>query len=88
MTLIEALQNTLHRLHYSPRTEEAYVHWTREFVRFHHRRRHPREQGGPEVTTFLEDFAVRRHASASAQNQALRALVPLSHRVLEITMPA
>ncbi len=57
MTLIEALQNTLRRLHYSPRTEEAYVYWTREFVRFHHRR-HPRELGAPEVTAFLNDLAV------------------------------
>ncbi len=47
MTLIEALKATLRRLHYSPRTEEAYVHWTREFLRFH--RRHPREMGAPEI---------------------------------------
>ena len=40
MTLIEAVRTTMRRLHYSPRTEEAYVHWTREFVRFHGRRGH------------------------------------------------
>ena len=74
MTLIEALQTTLRRLHYSPRTEEAYVHWTREFVRFHDRR-HPRDLGPPEITAFLNDLAVRRRTSASTQNQALCALV-------------
>jgi integron integrase len=87
MTLIEALQNTLRRLHYSPRTEEAYVHWTREFIRFH-QRRHPRELGAPEITAFLNDLAVRRRTAASTQNQALCALVFLYRKVLELEVPA
>jgi len=87
MTLVEALQNTLRRLHYSPRTEEAYVYWTREFVRFHDRR-HPRDLGAPELTAFLNDLAVRRRSSASTQNQALCALVFLYRRVLELDLPA
>ncbi len=87
MTLVEALQTTLRRLHYSPRTEEAYVRWSREFVRFHGRR-HPREMGAAEVTAFLNDLAVRRRTSASTQNQAPCALVFLYRKVLEIEMPA
>ena len=87
MTLIEVLQTTLRRLHYSPRTEEAYVSWTREFVRFH-RGRHPREMGAVEVTAFLNDLAVRRHVAASTQNQALCALLFLYRKVLEIEAPA
>ncbi len=86
MTLIEALRNTLRRLHYSPRTEEAYVHWTREFLRFH--RRHPRELGSAEVTDFLNDLAVRRRVAAATQNQALCALVFLYRKVLELEAPA
>ncbi len=86
MTLIEALRATLRRLHYSPRTEEAYVHWTREYVRFH-RMRHPREMGAPELTAFLNDLAVRRRTSASTQNQALCALVFLYRKVLELDVP-
>ena len=86
MTLIEVLQTTLRRLHYSPRTEEAYVSWTREFVRFHHGR-HPRELGAAEVTAFLNDLAVRRHVAASTQNQALCALLFLYRKVLEIETP-
>ncbi len=85
MTLIEALQNTLRGLHYSPRAEETYVHWTREFVCFHHR--HPRELGAPEVTAFHENLAVRRHTSASTQTQSLCALVFLYRRVLAFEMP-
>lgn len=83
MTLIEAVCNTIRRLHYSPRTEEAYIHWIREFIRFHHRR-HPREMGAPEVTTFLNHLAVDRRTSASTQNQALCAIVFLYRRVLEM----
>ncbi len=59
MTLFEAVSITLRRLHYSPRTEESYLRWVREFVRFHHRR-HPRETGFPEVNSFLNGLAVRR----------------------------
>jgi hypothetical protein len=87
MTLTEAVSNTIRRLHYSPRTEEAYLHWVREFVHFH-RRRHPREMGAAEVTAFLNDLAVHRRASASTQNQALCALVFLYRKVLELEMPA
>lgn len=87
MTLLEAVSATIRRLHYSPRTEEAYLYWVREFVRFHGRR-HPREMGAVEITTFLNDLAVRRHTAASTQNQALCALVFLYRRVLEVEMPA
>jgi len=87
MTLFEAVSVTIRRLHYSPRTEEAYLGWVREFVHFHGRR-HPREMGGAEITAFLNDLAVRRRVSASTQNQALCALVLLYRRVLEIEMPA
>lgn len=87
MTLFEAVTLSLRRLHYSPRTEEAYLRWIREFVRFHNRR-HPREMGAPEITAFLNHLAVNRHTSASTQNQALCALVFLYRKVLELEMPA
>jgi len=35
MTLIEAVQSTIRRLRYSPRTEETYLHWIRAYIRFH-----------------------------------------------------
>lgn len=86
MTLIEAVRATVRRLHYSPRTEEAYVHWIRQFIRFH-RGRHPRQMGTEEVTAFLNDLAVTRRTAASTQNQALCALLFLYKRVLELEMP-
>lgn len=87
MTLFEAVTATIRRLHYSPRTEEAYLRWVREFIRFHNRR-HPREMGAAELTAFLNELAVRRRSSASTQNQCLCALVFLYCKVLEIEMPA
>jgi len=87
MTLFEAVSTTLRRLHYSPRTEEAYLAWVRAFVRFHNRR-HPRDLGAAEITAFLNDLAVRQRTSASTQNQALCALVFLYRKVLALDMPA
>jgi site-specific recombinase XerD len=59
--------------HYSPRTEEAYVHWIRRYIVFHGKR-HPRELGDAEVTAFLSSLA-QRGVSASTQNQALSAVL-------------
>lgn len=67
--------------HYSIRTEQAYVAWTRRFILFHDKR-HPETMGEAEVTAFLTDLAVRRNVAASTQNQALNALVFLYRHVL------
>src|SRR5262245_55298224 len=85
MTLIEALREVIRRLHYSSRTEEAYVYWTRQFILFHGRK-HPREMGAPEVVAFLNSLASSRH-SASSQNQAACALLFLYRYVLEMDLP-
>ena len=62
MTLLEAAQTTLRRLHDSRRTEEAYLYWIREFIRFHHKQ-HPRTMGAREITAFLNDLATQRRVS-------------------------
>ncbi|WP_308789586.1 phage integrase N-terminal SAM-like domain-containing protein [Polyangium mundeleinium] len=86
MTRLEAAQATLRRLHDSRRTEEAYLYWIREFIRFHHKQ-HPRTMGAREITAFLNDLATQRRVSASTQNQALCAIVFLYKRVLDMAMP-
>jgi integron integrase len=85
MTLLEAVHATFRRMHYSPRTEEAYLHWIRAFIRFHER--HPRELGATEIVAFLNDLATEHHVSASTLNQALCALVFLYRRVLDLPVP-
>jgi hypothetical protein len=57
-------------LHYSRRTEEAYVHWARAFVRVHGIR-DPAEIGGAEGEAFLGWLATERKVSASTPRQPL-----------------
>jgi integron integrase len=83
--LLEQLGAAIRLRHYSPRTEDAYRGWVRRFILFHGKR-HPRELGGAEVTTFLSDLA-RRGVSASTQNQALSALLFLYQAVLGVQLP-
>lgn len=79
--LLDQLRMAIRALHYSLRTEEAYVHWVRRFILFHHKR-HPAEMGEAELNAFLTDLAVRQHVSASTQNQALAAVLFLYQHVL------
>lgn len=81
-TLLDKVRETLRLKHYSPRTEETYIHWIRHFIRFH-KLRHPREMGDPEVGAFLSYLAVQQKVSASTQNQALSALLFLYREVLK-----
>jgi hypothetical protein len=69
--------------HYSIRTEEAYVHWVKSFIRFHGLR-HPRDMGAREVTKFLSHLATERDVAAATQQQAL---LFLYRHVLEIDLP-
>jgi hypothetical protein len=50
--LLNRVRATIRARHYSRRTEKAYVAWIRRFILFH-RKRHPAEMGGAEVTQFL-----------------------------------
>ncbi len=79
--LLAQLRSALRSRHYSRRTEEVYVRWTRRYVRFHGLR-HPAELGVSDVTQFLSSLAVDRRVSASTQNQALAALLFLYREVL------
>jgi integron integrase len=86
LKLLDQLRRGLRLRHYSPRTEQAYVRWVRRFVLFH-RKRHPAELGGPEVTRFLTWLAEGRRVSASTQTQALSALLFLYRYVLRLELP-
>lgn len=81
-TLLNQVRHVLRRLNYSPRTEQAYVHWIRRFVLFHHKQ-HPQHLGPQHVESFLTHLAVERKVAASTQNQALSALLFLYRQVLQ-----
>jgi hypothetical protein len=73
-------------LHYSLRTEMAYLYWIRWFIRWHGLR-HPREMGAAEVEAFLSMLATDRHVSSSTHNQALSAVLFLYREVLGQDLP-
>ena len=79
--LLERVRESVRTLHYSPRTEKAYIYWIRRFI-FHNGVRHPDQMGEADVAAFLTHLAVKEHVSASTQNQALNALLFLYRRVL------
>jgi integron integrase len=85
--LLDRVRELLRSLHYSRRTEEAYVGWIKRYVRFHGVR-HPREMGEAEINAFLSNLATAGRVSASTQNQALSALLFLYQDVLHAPPPA
>ena len=68
-------------MHYSLRTEQAYVHWVLAFIRFHGVR-HPATLGSSEVEEFLSWLANERKVSVSTHRQALAALLFFYGKVL------
>src|SRR5437762_2579695 len=80
--LTDVFREQLRLRRYARRTEETYVGWTRDFIRFH-RGRHAREMGGSEVRVYLTYLASERNVAAATQRQALNALVSLYDLALE-----
>jgi integron integrase len=84
--LLARLREALRLRHYSIRTEQAYVEWTRRFIHFHGVR-HPASLGAAEVQAFLTHLAVDRSVGSSTQNQAKSALLFLYREVLGLSLP-
>jgi integron integrase len=84
--LLAQVRERARYLHYSQRTEKAYVYWARFFIRWHGLR-HPRDMGAPQVEAFLTMLATQRHVSASTHNQALSAILFLYRQVLGVELP-
>ena len=89
--LLDQVQERVRYLHYSLKTEKAYLYWIRFFIRWIAAQgagmRHPRDMGVTEVEAFLTMMATERKASASTHNQALSALLFLYREVLNIDLP-
>ncbi|MBI5665283.1 MAG: integron integrase [Nitrospirae bacterium] len=78
----EKIQREIRYLHYSIRTEQAYVQWVRRFMNFHKLKPVDDITAG-DVKAYLEHLAVNKRVSASTQNQALNALVFLFEHILK-----
>ncbi|WP_421020211.1 integron integrase [Klebsiella pneumoniae] len=84
--VLDQLRERIRYLHYSLRTEQAYVHWVRAFIRFHGAR-HPATLGSSEVEAFLSWLANERKVSVSTHRQALAALLFFYGKVLCTDLP-
>ena len=84
--LLDQLRERIRYLHYSRRTEEAYVYWARGLIRWSGLR-HPRALGSKEVEAYLSYLANARKVSASTHHQALSAILFLYREVLGIDLP-
>ena len=82
---LNTMREKMRVMHYSYKTEQAYVDWAERFIRFHGIR-HPAEMGRAEVEAFLTDLAIRRGVSASTQNQALHALLYMYEHVVGVKL--
>jgi len=84
--VLDQLRQRVRYMHYSLRTEKAYVHWVRAFIRFHGLR-HPNQMGLAEVEAFLVDLAEVGQVSVSTHRQALSALLFFYRQVLGQDLP-
>ena len=89
--LLAQVRERVRYMHYSLKTEKAYLYWVRFFVRWNATQpggmRHPKDMGARDVEAFLSMMANERKVSASTQNQALSAILFLYREVLDIDLP-
>ena len=89
--LLDQVRERVRYMHYSLKTEKAYLYWVRFFVRWSATQpggmRHPRAMGAHDVEAFLSMMANERKVSASTHNQALSAILFLYREVLNIDLP-
>jgi len=83
--LLDQYRDALRVKRYSPRTEDAYTLWVRNYILFHNKR-HPKEMGVPEIGQFLTHLVSSKEMSTSRQNQALSAILFLYRHVLHIEL--
>ncbi|MDX2243024.1 MAG: integron integrase [Leptolyngbyaceae cyanobacterium bins.302] len=81
--LFDRLHEEFRRRHYSIETEKSYVHWIKEFIRFHDMTP-PRDLGVEAIEAFLTHLAIHRRVAASTQNQAFSALIFLYREVYQV----
>ena len=84
--LLAGLRERLRYMHYSLRTEEAYVYWVRDFVRWS-AGHHPRDVGQQGVEAYLIMLANERRVAVATHRQALSALLFLYREVLGNDLP-
>jgi hypothetical protein len=65
LRLLDQVSEVMRFKHYSIRTERTYREWIRRYI-LSHGKRHPRQMGAAEVSSFLSDLAVRLQTGQAA----------------------
>ena len=84
--LLDEVRGRMRLKHYSLRTEQAYLYWSRRYIRANGMR-HPRLLDGKVVEAFLTRLASDDDVAPSTQNQALSAILFLYREVLALDLP-
>ena len=83
--LLEIMRDKIRFKHYSIKTEQVYLHWSKRYILFHNKR-HPKDMGKIEIEQFLTHLATKLNVSPTTQNQAFNALLFLYEQVLNISL--
>lgn len=78
---LRSVRDHIRARNYSKRTEQGYLYWIRNYIRFH-RNRHPQDLGDADIVAYLEYLALTRKVAPSTQKTALNALMYLYRHVL------
>ncbi|MDP1881065.1 MAG: integron integrase [Parachlamydiaceae bacterium] len=80
--LLDEVRVSMRTNHYSPKTEESYLKWIKEFI-IYSGKIHPQELGAKEIQNYVSHLAVDKFVSASTQNQALQAILFLYKNIIK-----
>jgi integron integrase len=63
LRLMDTIRKSIREQHLAYTTEQTYIHWIRNFIRFHNKR-HPQEMGAKEVDEYLSWLGVHRQVNS------------------------
>jgi hypothetical protein len=67
INLLDQVRITLRTIHYSPKTEESYISWIKQFIIFNNET-HPEKLGKKEIQKFINYLAVERNSLIQNKN--------------------
>lgn len=83
--LMDMIRMKIREQHLAYTTEQTYIHWIRNFIRFHNKR-HPKEMGAKEVDAYLSWLGVHRQVSPATQSIALNSVVYMYRHIFEVEL--
>ncbi len=77
---IQSIRDHLHARQYSKRTEQTYIYWIADYIRFH-KMRHPAELNETDIVAYLEYLALHRNDTLHPKNGSQFTDVPVPESV-------